>query len=163
MEALSVIIDQLPDVIPLSDQHLLAFLSELLKMSSVADGEMSDQNLSGFVVDKNGFAVSAQQKHPSSKDAKGLVCTPHASSIFLRRGCILSTPNVRIIVAEELPFGVQLRVSSIGLLRSVIRGHPDAFFDAETSTPIGTCIATLSGKSINQCCLTCLLLLPQEI
>ena len=140
MEALSVIIDQLPDVIPLSDQHLLAFLSELLKMSSVADGEMSDQNLSGFVVDKNGFAVSAQQKHPSSKDAKGLVCTPHASSIFLRRGCILSTPNVRIIVAEELPFGVQLRVSSIGLLRSVIRGHPDAFFDAETSTPIGECI-----------------------
>lgn len=117
-------------------------------MSSVADGEMSDQNLSGFVVDKNGFAVSAQHKHTSSKDAKVLVCTPHASSIFLRRGCILSSANVKIVVAEELPFGVQLRVSSICLLRSVIRGHPDAFFDAETSTPIGTYITARSDDRI---------------
>ena len=137
VEALSVIIDQFPDIIPLTDQHLLAFLSELLKMSSVADGEMSDQNLTGFVVDKNGFAVSAQQKNGPSKEPKGLVCSAHASSIFLRRACIVVVDGVQIVINEELPFGVQLRVSSICLLRSVIRGHPNAFFDAEPSTPIG--------------------------
>lgn len=137
VEALSVVIFQVPEVIPLTDQHLLAFLSELLKMSSVADGEMSDPNLVGFVVDKNGFAVSVQQKPGSGKDPKTTGCSLHASSLFLRQGCILTTPGAKIVLSEELPCGVQLRVSSICLLRSVIRGHPDAFFDAEPSTPIG--------------------------
>jgi transformation/transcription domain-associated protein len=137
VEALSVVIFQVPEVIPLTDQHLLAFLSELLKMSSVADGEMSDPNLVGFVVDKNGFAVSVQQKPGSDKDSKTNGCLQHASSLFLRQGCIVTTSGAKVLLAEELPCGVQLRVSSICLLRSVIRGHPDAFFDAETSTPIG--------------------------
>ena len=38
---------------------------------------------------------------------------------------------------EELPTGIQLRVSSILLLHSVIRAHPGPFFEAESSTPIG--------------------------
>jgi transformation/transcription domain-associated protein len=137
VEALAVIIDQMPEVIPLTDQHLLAFLSELLKMSSVADGEMSDSNLVGHVVDKNGFAVSVEDAIPSGKDQNSYVCSSHASSIFLRRECIVNAHNAKIVVAEELPFGVQLRVSSICLLRSVIRGQPDPFFDAEASTPVG--------------------------
>jgi transformation/transcription domain-associated protein len=140
VEALAVIVDQVPEVIPLTDQHLLAFLSELLKMSSVADGEMSDANLVGYVVDKNGYAVSAQQKPSSSKDANSPVCSEHASGLFLRRECILRTGDKQMVITEELPPGVQLRVSSICLLRSVIRGHPDAFFDAESATPIGKLI-----------------------
>lgn len=139
VEALAVIVDQLPELIPLDDQHLLAFLSELLKMSSVADGEMTDPNLVGSVVDKNGYAVPA---HDSSNSANKETKTKHhenpSSAIFLRRDCILSLNQSRIYIPRELPSGVQLRVSSINLLRAVIRGHPNPFFDAESSTPIGT-------------------------
>ncbi|MGK3758804.1 MAG: hypothetical protein ACI8RD_011121, partial [Bacillariaceae sp.] len=63
VEALSVLVDQVPDLIQLEDQHLLAFLSELLKMASVADGEMTDTNLIGSVVDRNGYVLPAQG-HP---------------------------------------------------------------------------------------------------
>ena len=137
VEALAVLIDQIPEVIPLTDQHFLAFLSELLKMSSVADGEMSDTNLVGHVVDRNGFAVFVEEKSSSSKDAKFSSCSAHASALFLRRECILSINDANIVICEELPCGVQLRVSSISLLQAVIKGHPNQFFDAETSTPIG--------------------------
>jgi hypothetical protein len=135
VEALAVIVGQLPEIIPLNDQHLLAFLSELLKMSSVADGDMTDSNLVGNVVDKNGFAVPAHEK--ASKDSKGPEPEVPSSALFLRRDCILTVPGAKIVIAEELPCGVQLRVSSISLLRSVIRGHANPFFDAETSTPVG--------------------------
>ena len=36
IEALAVIIDSVPELISVTDQHLLAFLSELLKMASIA-------------------------------------------------------------------------------------------------------------------------------
>lgn len=55
VEGLAVIVKSIPGLIPLSDQHLLAFLSELLKMLSVADGEMVDKNFKTTIVDKNGF------------------------------------------------------------------------------------------------------------
>ena len=136
VEALSYIMKEATSIFPLSDQHLLAFLSELLKMCSVADGEMSDASLAGYVVDKNGNASTAKKstsqsvqrhdKHPS-----------HASTLFFRRECILEFGEWRFIIPEELPHGVQIRVSAITLLRAVITGHPDAFFDAAVSTPVG--------------------------
>ena len=133
VEALAVLVDQLPDLIPLDDQHLLAFLSELLKMASVADGEMNDSSLLGTVVDRNGFVVATpEQRGMETADPEF-----RTSSLFLRRDCVIALREGRVVVSEELPPGVQLRVSAIELLRSVIRGHPDTFFDAETSTPVG--------------------------
>jgi hypothetical protein len=136
VEALTVIVDQLPELIPLDDQHLLAFLSELLKMSSVADGEMTDSNLAGSVVDKNGYALSAHDSS-SKKDSKSNHYEVPSSALFLRRDCILTVSGAKMLIGQELPSGVQLRVSSISLLRSVIRGHSNPFFDAESSTPVG--------------------------
>lgn len=137
VEALATLVNQIPDLIPLEDQHLLAFLSELLKMASVADGEMSDPNLAGSVVDKNGFVVPYQDHHVASGDSQTNEPSFRASLLFLRRDCLLKVEGGRLFIGEELPPGVQLRVSSIELLRAVIRGNPDTFFDAETSTPVG--------------------------
>lgn len=137
VEALAFVIKEAKSVLPISDQHLLAFLSELLKMSSVADGEMSDPALLGCV-DKNGY-TSKPSKANSVSVLASVAFPSHASALFYRRECILETQDSKYVVPEELPHGVQLRVSSISLLHSVICGHPDAFFDAEVSTPIGTC------------------------
>jgi hypothetical protein len=138
IEGLAALSDQLPNLIPLDDQHLLAFLSELLKMASVADGEMSDPNFIGSSVDRNGFVVPAEeQSKKSENESKG---SPpfRASSLFLRRECVVYCREGKIVVSAELPLGIQLRISTIALLRSVIRGHPDTFFDSDTSTPVGT-------------------------
>lgn len=134
VEGLAVIIKEMPGVFPLSDQHLLAFLSELLKMSSVADGEMSDSSLKDFVVDKNGFAVSSRSQYTHSESSSR---PTHASALFFRRECVLGVGGYKVVVPAELPVGVQLRVSSISLLHAVIKGYSDSFFDAETASPIG--------------------------
>ena len=139
VEALAFIVKEARDVLPLSDQHLLAFLSELLKMSSVADGEMTDSALAVYVVDKNGNAL-AGKKPSASNGLRSERCPSHASAIFFRRECILELEKNKFVIPEELPHGIQLRVSSISLLHSVIIGHPNAFFDAEVSTPIGTLV-----------------------
>lgn len=136
VEALAFIVKEARGVLPLSDQHLLAFLSELLKMSSVADGEMTDSALVSYVVDKNGNALTGKKPN-SSSSLRSEKCPSHASAIFFRRECILELDKCKFIIPEELPHGVQLRVSSISLLHSVILGHPNLFFDAEVSTPIG--------------------------
>jgi len=136
VEGLAVIIQETPDVFPLSDQHLLAFLSELLKMSSVADGEMSDPSLKDFVVDKNGYTVSSQSQYVTGESDSSSYPT-HASALFYRRECVLEVDDSKVVVPQELPAGVQLRVSSISLLHAVIRGYSDEFFDAETASPIG--------------------------
>jgi hypothetical protein len=139
VEALTVLVDRVPTLIPLQDQHLLAFLSELLKMASVADGEMTDNNLVGSVVDKNGFVLPEHRhQQPTKSDIKEVDPALRPSSLFRRRDCILTTGGGKLLIGEELPCGIQLRVSSIQLLRSIIRGHPDTFFDAESSTPVGT-------------------------
>jgi hypothetical protein len=136
-DALAFLINQIPGLLPLFDQHFLAFLSEFLKMSSIADGEMSDSSLIGYVVDKNGFVVSAQETE-STPAATQL--SSHTSSIFLRRECAVKSPNdgPYVAIPEELANGIQLRVSGLRLFRAVIRQHADAFFDADSTTPVGT-------------------------
>ena len=138
VEALAMLVDQLPTLIPLNDQHLLAFLSELLKMSSVADGEMTDPNLSGNIVDKDGFVVPVHEQSATGKpDTRMPSGEKPSSALFLRRDCILSTVGAKVFIPQECATGVQLRSASILLLRAVIRGHSNPFFDAEGSTPIG--------------------------
>ena len=135
VEALSFIVDKVPGALPLSDQNLLAFLSELLKMFSVADGEMSDSNLAGFIVDKNGFVVFSDD----SKSAKEGRCSSlkHSSRVFLRRECILKIKAARFVIPEEIPASMQLRISALALFRSVIKRHNSTFFDSDNATNIG--------------------------
>ena len=138
VEALAMLVDQLPGLVPLNDQHLLAFLSELLKMSSVADGEMTDPNLIGSVVDKNGYAIPVHDTaHAVDKEPNVKHNEKAASAVFLRRDSILLVGSSKFFVPGDAPNGVQLRASTIRLLRAVIRGHADHFFDAESSTPVG--------------------------
>jgi hypothetical protein len=133
VEGLIVIVQTLRGVLSLSDQHLLAFVSELLKMSSVADGEMSDPTLKDLVVDKNGYALSAD----STASASSHTFPTHASSVFHRRLCIIDVEGAYVVVPEQYPVGIQLRVSTIVLFHSLIRAYSDPFFDAEQSSPIG--------------------------
>ena len=138
-DALAFLIYRIPSLLPLSDQHLLAFLSEFLKMSSIADGEMSDSSMSGYFVDKNGFVVSAQEAESIPVTSQQ---SSHTSSIFLRRECAVKCPNdgQYVSIPEELANGIQLRVSGLRLFRAVVRRHADAFFDADSTTPVGKCI-----------------------
>ena len=142
VEALAVIISAGPKVLPLDDQHVLAFLSEFLKLSSIADGEMIDANMSGFVVNKDGFAANTPQTTAlATRTSPSLA---HMTSVFLRRECILClSDKVCILVPEELPQGIQLRVSALRLFNTVIRRHADPFFDADQKTPIGACSRSL--------------------
>ena len=142
VEALAFILKETKNVLSLSDQNsgFLAFLSELLKLLSVADGEMSDSGLVGYVVDKNGNATTNAGKY-GQRGATATVGYPsHSSALLFRRECVLDIKGTKFVVPEELPHGVQLRVSSISLLHSVICSYPDPFFDAEVSTPIGMCM-----------------------
>jgi hypothetical protein len=132
IEALSTLVDFVPGLLPVGDQHLLAFLSEFLKLSSMADGEMSDSTIVGFVVDKNGFASNIAH---SGRQAS----LRHTTGLFLRRDCVAQVGHDKfILISEELPLGVQLRVSALRLVNTVICRHANGFFDAETLTPIGT-------------------------
>lgn len=130
VEGLAAIVKHFPNLLPLSDQPLITFLSELLKMASVADGEMTDAALSDIVVDRNGFI--------SSPAEDSLDCQPtHSSSLFFRRTCAVQVDGATVLIPDELPAAVQLRVSAIVLLHGVIRGHTDPFFDADSSAPVG--------------------------
>lgn len=127
LEGLCTIISLFPKTIPLEDQHLLACLSELLKMSSVADRDMEDSKLDGRTVDKDGFVGG----HDTLK------ADHHCFAIFFRRSCAINLADARFIIPRELPAPVQLRVSAVRLLHIVIKAHESAFFEAETSTAIG--------------------------
>jgi hypothetical protein len=133
VEGLAVLVQKLGEVFSLADQHLLAFISELLKMSSVADGEMNDTSLKDIMVDKNGYVVSAE---PVTAVPSHSVPT-HASSVFHRRLCVIASDGASMVVPEQCPPGIQLRASTIVLLHALIRSYPDHFFDAEQASPVG--------------------------
>ena len=138
VEGLAVIVKLQHGALPLSDQHLLAFISELLKMLSVADGEMKDDSLKNRSVDKDGYTPC--------EEARSLYTYPtHATSIFSRRESIIDVEGIRLVIPEELPAGIQLRVSTIVLLHSVIVGYGEKFFEADW---IGKC-----PQCIRSCCI----------
>ena len=135
VDACAFLLDRTPKLIPITDQNLLGFLAELLKMISIADGEFSDPSFGSVVlIDKNGVAVN-KSGECTSQSGPAL----HASSVFLRKNIIVEGAAFggRIQVPEELPQGVQLRVSTLLLFRGLIRGFADEFFDADPQSKIG--------------------------
>lgn len=145
VETLAFLISFAPDVLPLSDQHLLAFLGELLKMLSIADGAMNgDKTVDvGVAVNKNGYVYNRDSVHANADGEEAALthsAKRHASSIFMREAMVLPGRNGNvgdIAVPSELPLGVQLRVTSLALFRAVVKNHTSAFFEADKSTPIG--------------------------
>jgi hypothetical protein len=131
VEGLATVVKLFPYLLPLVDQHVLTFLSELLKMASVADKEMSDEKLREIVVDKDGFVpletVADRAQYPR-----------HSSTLFYRRECVLTFGNLNVVIQPELSAGIQFRVSTIILLHTIIKNNSDLFFDADSTTPIGT-------------------------
>ena len=93
-------------------------------MLSVADGEMTDPAVKERAVNKDGFIEV-------ETDSSQLTLLDHSSSVFLRCHCVVDIDQQKIIVPEELPTGVQLRVATIVLMRSIILGYSEQFFDAE--------------------------------
>lgn len=130
IEALVVIINEFPDLISIKDQHFLSFLSELLKMCSVADGEMQDSN-SLEAPNKNGHVCRFESGERNSD------FPTHCSALFFRREAVVDISGTRFVVPEELPVAVQLRTSAITLLHSVVSFNSDPFFDAESTTAVG--------------------------
>jgi hypothetical protein len=130
IEGLATVVKLFPILFPLTDQHVLTFLSELLKMASVADKEMSDEKLKEIVVDKDGYV-------PLETGLDRAQYPKLSSTLFYRRACVFSSGNVRVFVLPELSVGVQFRVSTILLLHTVIKNYADVFFDADSTTPIG--------------------------
>lgn len=124
VEGLAMFVKHHPGLLPLSDQHVLAFISELLKMLSVGDGDMTDAALKDHTVGKDGYVVSELEIEHST-------FLTHSTAIFFRRDSFASIGKKKIVITEELPAGVQLRVSSIMLLHSIILSHTEDFFDAE--------------------------------
>ena len=130
VEALVVIANEFPSFLPIKDQHFLSFLSELLKMCSVADGEMQDSN-SLESPNKNGYIRTAEKGELED------MFPTHCSALFFRREAIVDIGESLIAIPEELPVGVQLRTSAITLLHSVVFANADPFFTAESTTALG--------------------------
>jgi len=133
IEGLSVLVKYVPGLFDFSNQQVLAFISDLLKMTSVADGEMTDSALSG-VADKNGY-VGLGDNNPT------LFLPPHSSALFFRRECVVHVDSpggtLCVHVPEQTPVGVQMRVGTITLLHAMVVADKSTFFESEASTAIG--------------------------
>ena len=135
VDACAFILDRAPKLVPIGDPNLLAFLSELLKMISIADGEFSDPGFGSVVlINKHGYAVNDGGEPMGHSNTR-----IQTSSVFLRRTIVLEDKSFggRVQVPAELPLGVQLRVSTLLLFRGLIRGFPDQFYDADSQSKIG--------------------------
>lgn len=134
-QALAFIIDSAPSLFPLIDQDILALLSELLKMTAIADGVMTAKEGENFpLVDKDGFVSSPHTAGTKNRTSK------HSSSMFFADSFTLlpsETGGMHVKVPPDLPDGVQLRVTALMLFRAVIRRHTDLFFDAPSSDAVG--------------------------
>ncbi len=136
IETFSFVMKHCPEIIPLSDNHVLIFLSELLKMMSVADGEMASESISNsIIINKDGYSPKVAR---SSCTVNRFSSLSHATGLFLRE-CfyIIFGHGHRVEVSAELPIGIQYRVSSLHLFHAVLRVHGVAFLEAETSSSIG--------------------------
>lgn len=138
VDACAFLLDRVPKLITIDDQNLLAFVSELLKMINIADGEFADPAFGEVVlIDKDGLAVDGGGGGGESALSRATV---RASSLLLRRAIILEDATSfggRVRVPAELSMGEQLRVSTILLFRGLIRGFPDDFCDADPQTKVG--------------------------
>lgn len=138
IEAFTFIAKEDSKLLPLSENLVLVFFSELLKMMSVADGEMTSESISNAVIiNKDGYSPKSESRQ------SGCTVDPHsslshASGIFMREEYELSVCGLgRIVLPTGLPIGVQFRVSSLILFHIVLKAHSDAFFEADPSSSIG--------------------------
>ena len=135
IQALAFIIDRAPSLFPLMDQDVLALLSELLKMTAIADGVMAAKEGENFpLVDKDGCVACNHLSECTGPLPK------HTSAIFFADEYTLrpnETGGFQVDVPPDLPNGVQLRVTTLILFRAVVRRHSDIFFDAPSSNAIG--------------------------
>lgn len=137
IETFTLVMTNAPEIIPLSDNHVLVFLSELLKMMSVADGEMSSESISNsIIINKDGYSPKVSR---SSCMVNKFSSLSHATGIFLRErfDVIFGQGGYRMKVDAELPIGIQYRVSALKLFHAVLNKHSIAFLEAESSSSIG--------------------------
>jgi transformation/transcription domain-associated protein len=134
-QALAFIIDSAPSLFPLKDTEIYPLLSELLKMTAIADGVMTAKEGENFpLVDKDGFVSSPHTSETKNQTSK------HGASMFFADSYTLlpsETGGMQVNIPPDLPDGVQLRVSALLLFRAVIRRHTDLFFDAPSSDAVG--------------------------
>jgi hypothetical protein len=81
-------------------------------------------NKNGYI--KSSDKLEADHRYPT-----------HCSALFLRRESVLTVCGTLLAVPQELPVGVQLRLSAIILLHSVVSFNSDSFFDAESTHAVG--------------------------
>ncbi len=138
IEAFTFIAQEDPKLLPLSENLVLVFFSELLKMMSVADGEMTSESISNaIIINKDGYSPKIENQQNSCMISPHSSLS-HASSIFLRDEYDLTAPGIgSIAVPAELPIGVQFRVSSLILFHCVLKAHSNTFFDADPSSSVG--------------------------
>ncbi len=138
IEAFTFIAKEDSKLLPLSENLVLIFFSELLKMMSVADGEMTSESISNAVIiDKDGYSPKSESRQSGCTiDAHSSLS--HASGIFMRDEYVLEVAGLGcIVVPPGLPTGVQFRVSSLILFHTVLKAHSDTFFEADPSSSIG--------------------------
>eukprot|EP00557_Chaetoceros_sp_GSL56_P001585 CAMPEP_0176500498 /NCGR_PEP_ID=MMETSP0200_2-20121128/13588_1 /TAXON_ID=947934 /ORGANISM="Chaetoceros sp., Strain GSL56" /LENGTH=4498 /DNA_ID=CAMNT_0017899179 /DNA_START=1114 /DNA_END=14610 /DNA_ORIENTATION=+ len=136
IECFTFVLKHSPSSLPVLDNHVLVFISESLKMMSVADGEMTSESIShSTIVDKDGFNPRvSRNNHMLSYFSK----ISHATGICLREGFnIVLSNGFRMYVNPELPIAVQLRVSSLNLFHELLHQNSEEFLEAESSSSIG--------------------------
>ena len=156
IETFAYIVKNAPGTVPLSDSHVLVFLSESLKMMSVADGEMTSESISSAVIiNKDGYSPRVPLNSCMVNKFSSL---SHATGIFLREGfdIVFRKSGNRVQVKSELPMGVQLRVSSLQLFHEVLKKHSDSFLEAEASSSVGEITMFASFLSFCIYCSCCL-------
>lgn len=130
LEATAFVMKSRPNLFPISDQHILAFLSEFLKFASVADGALKDDSMKDYLVDRDGLV---RNEGPLDNQ----VDPQHYSTTFNRRKCVLRTRLCRVVVPPDAPEGVKLRSAGVKLAHFTILRHSDEFFGAEGSSTLG--------------------------
>lgn len=137
IEAFNFTISHAPDVLPLSDNHTIIFLSELLKIMSVGDGEMTSESIpSSCVVDKDGICPKVPMNGCMIDKMSPLT---HSTSIFLRGAFVIvqGDGTYRAKIDGDLPVGVQYRVATLQLFGKILKENTNDFIKAEPTSSLG--------------------------
>jgi transformation/transcription domain-associated protein len=136
IECFTFVLKHSPESLPVLDNHVLVFISESLKMMSVADGEMTSESIShSTIVDKDGFNPRVSRTNNMLSYSSKI---SHATGLCLREGFdIVFSSGFRMHVKPELPVAVQLRVSSLELFHELLHQNSEDFLDADSSSSIG--------------------------
>ena len=137
VESLVFAVSKAPGFIPIDDPQLILCLKDVLEAESKLELREGSAPLSGGAGSTSSSSSSAAHMRGAKSSATptsgyaSTSSTPHASAIFLRGPSFLKadvTGGPTISIQSELPHSIQLRVSSLLLIRSVINMHTLAFF-----------------------------------